>query len=364
MQTEVKQLESGKVELTVIATPEEAQQAAHTSVSAFAAQFGRIFDANSDALANLAGIVGEQNAPEALRSLTIDYLMPLALTKAGIVPACSPEVPVGGTLLQGVPFKFTVELYQRPEMELSSYEPVSVTIAAPGSVTEEEVDEQLLMFLRSFKHDQAPRNPATGAPSVAFEDIEADLSELTDEWVAKNLPDAPMKTAADLRDAMRESGNMVKMEQAEAAKRAALMDAVAARLEGEISEDMAQSFAAELIANMEAQAAASQMTLDQVLAQQGVSHEDFMAARHAEARQVLAGLFALDALARHEGLVAQEEDLLAAAEAMAQGADAAALLNNMRETGREFMVREAAQRNLAMAWLFKNAHITVAEAAQ
>lgn len=115
---------------------------------------------------------------------------------------------------------------------------------------------------------------------------------------------------------------------------------------------------------MQAQAAASQMTLDQVLAQQGVSHEDFVAARHAEARQVLAGLFALDALARHEGLVVQEEDMLAAAEAMAQGADAAALLENMRETGREFMVREAAQRNLAMAWLFKNAHITVAEAAQ
>lgn len=361
MQTEIKELESGKIELTVTATPEEAQHAARTSACAFAAQFGQFFDANGDTLANLATIVGEQNAPEVLRTLTVDYLTPMALTEAGVVPACSPDAPQGGTLLAGVPFKFTVELYKRPEMELSSYDAIEVTVPAPGKVTEEEVDAQLLMFLRTYKQNQT-MNPAMGQPTVKFEDVEADLSELTDEWVATNMPNAPMKTAEDLRNAMRESGNMVMAEQAEAVKRAVLMDAVAARLEGEISDGMAQSFAAELVANAENQAAANQMTLDQMLAQQGQTREAFVAARNAEAHEVLKGLFALDALARHENLVVEEKDLLAAAEAMAQGADAAALLKNMRETGREFMVREAAQRNLAMAWLFENAKITVVEA--
>lgn len=339
MEVNVKDLGTGEVELAVTATAEETERALQEGCRSFTGQFGGSFDP-ADPVGSVAKVAGGNDPAQIVRMLTLAGLIPHAVTQAQIMPIAEPKPTEGPAPLAGAPFSFTLHAYPRPAFELSSYEPVAVEIEGTGDVTDEEVDEQLRRM-------------------VAMIDAEApaDVSELTDEWVRAHMEGSGLGSVADMRDSIRAASREVKERQLEARRRTAVVNAYAERLQGDAPYGAVAAFADEMMVNMEMQVVGSGDTMENVLKQQGLTPAIYRANMEQEAANLLRGLFALDALLRHEGLSVTREDLQAAAESMAPGDEDA--LEVFERTGRMFLVRETAERNVALTWALEHAQITV-----
>ena len=77
-------------------------------------------------------------------------------------------------------------------------------------------------------------------------------------------------------------------------------------------------------------------------------------------RELLVQGFALDALFRHEHLVLNDDDINAACRAMNPQMNPKMLRQRLEQTGRGFMLREAAERLKANNWLLEHANIRIA----
>ena len=80
----------------------------------------------------------------------INSLYPLALDECDLIPMGQPGFEDTEALVEaGKPFSFTVTVETRPELELSSYDPISVKLP-PVEPSEEEVDAQIKELLNYY----------------------------------------------------------------------------------------------------------------------------------------------------------------------------------------------------------------------
>ena len=337
MEVTLKELAGGQVELSITANEAETLEAMRQGAKSFSRQFGLgIADENFDPKDVITKLSKGQNSDAILRSMTMNHLVPFAITQMDITPVTAPvtqgeEVPEAGK-----PFSFKATTFPRPEYELTSYDPVSLTLDAVTPVTELDIDEQLRRLVKM----------KTGR--------DTQLTWIDDNWVRNNMQGTGYNSLKDLRNAIRSSAQRVKAEQAETEKRTAVLTAYGERLKGEVSDELITAFAEEMMANREMQLINQGNTVQGMLMQMGATQEEYEAEMREEASMMLRGLFALDAVRRHEKLKVTQRDLEQAAMSLshAQG-NPADVLKSYENSGRMFMVREAAERSVVFAWVLK-----------
>ena len=158
MNTTVKELKDNQVELTVTIDAKEVDDRIAKTYKDFSYKYNfpgfRRGHAPRPVIDNVLG-------PEAVLATVTDDVVqecyPLAVDESGVSPISKPEVEDQDALVaSGEPFSFTVKLTKKPELELSSYDPVEIEL--PGeAVTEEEVDLQIESLREHyFEFEDAP----------------------------------------------------------------------------------------------------------------------------------------------------------------------------------------------------------------
>ncbi|MDR1962109.1 MAG: hypothetical protein LBQ16_07495 [Gracilibacteraceae bacterium] len=198
--------------------------------------------------------------------------------------------------------------------------------------------------------------PGRGVPVVSAVRVlqisKKTVPELTDEWVAANIPGA--NTAEELRTRIRAAGLKAKERQREESKYFLTASALANRLVGNIPDDIYEHTQVELLANLRKQCEAAGITMQDFFKQRGIPEQQFSLQVMLETRERLRQSFSLDALARHLKLEADEKDIEEALKRMAPGNEENAR-KEFEGTGRHYMLREAALRTKANAWLVATA---------
>jgi FKBP-type peptidyl-prolyl cis-trans isomerase (trigger factor) len=339
----------GEVELAVTASAEEVNKAFTDGLDLFIEQFQLGNLEGETAKEKIQKAMGEDEARDTITSAVISYLMPFALAEAEIIPMTTSDVKAESDPVEGSEFTYRVTVLAKPEFELSSYEPVSVTVKAPQDVTEEDIDIQLQMLASQFATTQT--NPETG-------EEETIVPEITDEWVATTLKGMGVDKVEQLRDQFRATSESVKAEQLESAKANAVLAAYVERFTGEVSPKMAEGMAQDMFENFKAQLSQQGKTLEGFMEAQNMDEDQVRARFSEQAQAQVAQGLVLDAIFRHENLKLEVADLKRALHLMAPGQEDD-LFDQMEKTGRIFLLKEGASRLKASDWAMQTATITV-----
>lgn len=299
-----------------------------------------------DLLAQVIGKNGNKAASEL--EFAIDYLMPRAVGQAHIMPVTTPTVSRPAPPAPGEGIAFDIQAYPKPEMELSDYGPVSVTVHKP-QVTDEEIDGQITTLLQAYAKHAAP-----GAPGMS----NGGVPKLTDEWVAQAIQDPQCNTVADLRQKMRESGLKYKQGKMKEYETGTAVAELSRRLVGDVPKEIVDVMAHAMRKELDERLRQQGSSEDEFAEKQGLSYKQFTERIKAQANEMLREGFTLDAVYRHEHLSINDDDIARAIHQIAPGNEenAKAQLNG---SGYLFTVRETAQRAKAGEWVLSHAKIDV-----
>lgn len=341
----------GEVELAITASPEEVDRAFTDGLDVFINQFQLDKLEGETALQKIYNAMSPDEARDAVSSAVISYLIPFALDEADIIPMTSSDVHAETDPEEGKEFTFNITILAKPEIELSSYEPVEVTVLAPLDVTEQDIDIQLQMLASQFATVKV--DPETG-------EEETIIPEVTDEWVMKNLKGMGVESVEELRSQFRATSEKVKEEQLESAKMNAVLSAYAQRFDGEVAEKMIDAMTTDMLEAFKLDLAKQGRTLMDFMLEQKTDEKQIRASLATQARAQLIQGLVLDAIFRHEDLEVTVPDLKATLTAMAPGQEED-IFDQMQTAGRAFLLKEGAARMKAADWALENAKITIEE---
>lgn len=132
----------GKVILEVTASPDDVNKAFGLAELDFANSMG-INPSPDKSLAQLAEErMGIKNLDSIIEANAVEALAPMAINASGITPAFPPQPHPSTAIKRNQELNFTMEVTPKPEYELTSYDPVEITLP-PFSVNEAEVDAQI-----------------------------------------------------------------------------------------------------------------------------------------------------------------------------------------------------------------------------
>ena len=92
---------------------------------------------------------GVEDFEDIVAAQTIESFIPMAIGQAKLTPAFVPRAQQSKPLREGASFTFTLDIMQKPEYELTSYEPVEVELAAPA-VSELQVEAQIKEMTKGY----------------------------------------------------------------------------------------------------------------------------------------------------------------------------------------------------------------------
>ena len=167
------------------------------------------------------------------------------------------------------------------------------------------------------------------------------------------------KSADDFRNSIRESLEKQGREQYDDYNRQLAASELARRFQGSIADEVYEAMREQLMNNVRQTAQQQGKTLDAFIEEQG-GQQQFGMMMMMQIRELLVQGFALDALFRHEHLVLNDDDINAACRAMNPQVNPKMLRQRLEQTGRGFMLREAAERLKANNWLLEHANIRIA----
>lgn len=344
----------GEVELSITASPEEVDKAFTDGLDVFISQFDLGKLEGETSLQKIYNAMSPEEARDAVSSAVISYLIPFALDEANIIPMTSSSVNAEVDPEEGKEFTFNVTILAKPEIELSSYEPVEVSVLAPHDVTEQDIDIQLQMLASQFATVKV--DPETG-------EEETIIPEVTDEWVVKNLKGMGVESVEELRSQFRATSEKVKEEQLESAKMNAVLAAYAERFDGDVDEKMIDAMTTDMLEGFKLELAKQGRTLMDFMLEQKTDEKQIRTSLATQARAQLIQGLVLDAIFRHEDLELGVPDLKNALTAMAPGQEED-IFDQMQAAGRTFLLKEGAARMKAADWALENAKITIEERAE
>lgn len=144
-----KELKDNRLLLEVNSTPKEVARAFDTAAKTFLEQMG-VTDMPAQSYPKLAEErLGIPNLDSLLSRRVAELLMLLALNEKGITPAYLPKPVAKSDLRRNEPFIFTISVFIKPSYEISSYEPIELTLKSPD-VTDAEIDEQVSLTARNL----------------------------------------------------------------------------------------------------------------------------------------------------------------------------------------------------------------------
>ena len=128
MKVTLKKMGADKVHLDCVATPAEVNNVLHTAQLGFAQNMG-LRPEEGKTIAQVAHEkMGIKNLDSIVEAEAIMLLAPYALDKKNIVPLGQPTPEPKEALKRDREFKFAMEVTLKPEYELTSYEPVEITL--------------------------------------------------------------------------------------------------------------------------------------------------------------------------------------------------------------------------------------------
>lgn len=311
----------GSIKLAARTTAAELEAALDYAYGAFAKSVGLVPAANQTVEECAWETLGLTDLTPHIQPYLEERLIALAIDKSGIMPAFAPKTATLSQPDSGLGIALELAVVPKPEFELSSYEPVSISVVRPV-VFEDDIEREMASYeslLESF-----------GDP---------DKREKLRNLVVAKLEDLNKQTFANQ-------------------KRQAVSIEISKRLEGEIPDEIMGAMFAEHMEGLKAQ-----------LRDQGTPFADFLEEHGGEenvnmllmwqAREALRQGYALDALYRHEGLKVTDSDINSTCCAMSGLDDPVKARRNARAMGMMHAVKEAAQRFKAADWLVDRADITV-----
>ncbi len=418
------------VKLKAVASAEEVDQALQQCYADFARQTG-LQPEEGKTIPELAKEkFGIDDLEDRASQQAIEWLVPYALDDQDITPAFAPTPQIKTPFKPGKEFSFEVNVTLKPEYELSSYDPVTITVP-PFEIDEAAVDQQIEQIAESYaRYVPADSHPIANGDTCKIEmectengekiealcsksrvyvvgegympesfdkgiigaepgdtktftfqapsyddngeEVEQDvdctvtilelqervLPTINDEWVAENMPF--YSDAASLRksisDQMEEKGR----QEYEDFKLSAAAGALVDRFEGHIDDVVYEEMRKNYLADMQQQMQVQGVDYNEFVEQQG-GEEQFGMMLMMQIRQGLVQGYALDAVFRHENLTVSDEDIMTACESMNPGTDPAQTRKQLEENGRNFVLREGAQRACANKWVLDHATVNVAQ---
>ena len=163
MKVNQKTVEGNLVLLDVVATADEVNKAFDTCSIVFAQQNGLQPEMGKTPAQVASEKLGIKDLDSIVASNVVEYLVPFAIDKKGLVPAYVPQAQPKSALARGREFSFEVPVSVKPAYELTSYEPVEITVEKYTEDTE-AVERQIKMMAEQFAEykDAEPHAVAKG----------------------------------------------------------------------------------------------------------------------------------------------------------------------------------------------------------
>ncbi|MBQ3106047.1 MAG: trigger factor [Eggerthellaceae bacterium] len=149
MKVTQKKLGDNKVQLDCVATVDEVARALHEAQLEFAQNMGLRPQANMTIAQAAEEKMGIKNLDSMVEPQAIDALAPYALDKKNLIPAYPPKPRAKSPLKRGQQFSFVMEVALKPDYELSSYEPVTITVP-PFAINEDLIEQQLSQMAEQY----------------------------------------------------------------------------------------------------------------------------------------------------------------------------------------------------------------------
>ncbi len=420
MKVTEKKLDGGLILLEAVASTAEVGHALTMAQYGFAQQMG-LQPAPGKSVAQLAEEqLGIKDLDALVQQQAVEFLVPFAIDKRNIMPAYPPKPQAAAPLKRGQTFSFELRVAPKPDYELTSYDPVTITVP-PFKLNDAEVDAQIeqladsyatfeadephpvragdsfLLALEAFQNGERMENLSTegrtyvtgmglmppsfeeqligmgvGEPKTfsfqmpgADDDIECTVTvKEMQKKVVPAIDDAwvaknvPMyRDAAALRSSIEERMAADLRGQYENLKLTTAAAELAKRFKGRIDDAVYEATQQSIVGNLRAQLAQQGVPFEQFVQSQG-GEQQFGMMMMLQTRATLVQGYALDALFRHEKMTLDDADLDAPAKAM-NPQNPAAARRELEESGRGFALRELAQRMKANRWLLDHAEVIV-----
>ena len=142
MKVTEKKLDDGRILLEAVASTAEVSHALTAAQYRFAQQMGVQPTPGMSVEQAVEKQLGITDLDAIVQQQAVEYLVPFAIDKVGVIPAFPPQPEPKTALKRGQTFQFGLHLTPKPDYELTSYEPVSITIQEV-SIDERQVDEQI-----------------------------------------------------------------------------------------------------------------------------------------------------------------------------------------------------------------------------
>ena len=142
MKVTEKKLDDGRILLEAVASTAEVSHALTAAQYRFAQQMGVQPTPGMSVEQAVEKQLGIKDLDAIVQQQAVEYLVPFAIDKVGVIPAFPPQPEPKTALKRGQTFQFGLHLTPKPDYELTSYEPVSITIQEV-SIDERQVDEQI-----------------------------------------------------------------------------------------------------------------------------------------------------------------------------------------------------------------------------
>ena len=142
MKVTQKKLDDGRLLLDAVASTAEVSNALNNAHLAFAQQMGMRPERDKTVAMVAEERMGIKDLDSVVMSQAVEALVPFAIDKTGVIPAYPPQPEPKTALKRGQTFQFALTLMPKPDYDLTSYEPVEITIQE-ASIDEKQVDEQI-----------------------------------------------------------------------------------------------------------------------------------------------------------------------------------------------------------------------------
>lgn len=166
MRLKAKRKGNGVVELDVTVTAKEVDSIISQTQEGIIRQLGLRPDGKTPLEQLAKEKAGIDNLEERIAQGAIEAMTSMAIDQSGIVPAAYPPAKQKGPLQQGKLFSFAIDVKAKPSYELSSYDPVEISLPKP-ELSEQDLDAKCLETLMQTKvHEGAEAHPLADGDSA------------------------------------------------------------------------------------------------------------------------------------------------------------------------------------------------------
>lgn len=149
MKVTEKKLDDGLILLEAVASTAEVSHALTVAHYGFAQQMGLQPTPGMSVAQAAEQQLGIKDLDAIVQRQAVEYLVPFAIDKRNITPAYPAEPKTDGPLKRGQTFSFELRVAPKPDYELKSYEPVSISVP-PFEIEQAEVEAQIAQIAESY----------------------------------------------------------------------------------------------------------------------------------------------------------------------------------------------------------------------